>query len=120
MSKSPELWFHDSFILKFSRIDNSIILEIAHAVDKYENNYHVIINFDDVKNIETDAIVDNSNLMPVEHGEILTLDIKRNNAELIAQWIDFNGREPFVNFYNIHCNKIHIEAQPMKSVTEEV
>ena len=118
MTKVPQLWFHDSFILKFNKVDSCINLELARAVDKNENNYHVFIKLEDVKKIESDADINASELMPTTNGEILTLDLKDHRVELIALWVDFNTRESFVKYYYIDCEGILIEAHPIEALTE--
>jgi|GEM_PF-2121555 len=115
MAKLPQLWFHESTVLDFKRIGDSIKLELedVDTGETGESKSHVLIIFKAIRKINTDAKESGTDLMAAEDGEVLTLNLSEQQMELIVQWNEFSQHRHFMHSYYVDCERIQIEVKPM-------
>lgn len=68
-----------------------------------------IVTFCDVKRIQIDDQEDTSELMIEGNGEVLTLDFKNNQVNLIIEWNNFKKHTSCMRFYTIYCADIDVQ-----------
>jgi hypothetical protein len=103
-----KLCFHEAIVLEFVKNQTTIKLQLEN-VRLGGQVKNVELSFIGIKTFEEDQNPPQFPLMAAESGEVLSLELNNNKAELLIEWHNFQIRDIFIRFYFIDCEKIDIK-----------
>ena len=106
--KREDLFFHESTVLEFTHYLTSINLRLEdiHVGEQIAN---VELLFEGIKTLEIDHQPATFPFMVAPDGEVLTLKLNDNKAELLIEWNDSINHDQFIKFYFMEFEEVFIK-----------